>query len=533
MRGQHDRIHALAPIRSFMIAPHSPSDAVCAPVYNHYFGLADLAGRSLMHSFDPDIVASIEPELPNVEALFRHWLSGTRDCARTVVEAAMGLGHIHSLTSLGSGPELLVLALPVARAAGLEELEATMLYESARAAHNILSAGDPESLFRDAREIYTRIGNVPGVIDCTLALTFDVSPAEAIRETQRAEDLAASINDPRRVAKCAQYASLAYERDGDVEAALKENLRALSILEPRGPDFLTGMVKRHLAVNYLMAGNAIYAQRTYEEALRMFELVQHPRGMLTTHIQLASFLLFQGRPREAAQHAECALAVRQAQGFRWYVTGILRLAESYAAMGDADAATAAFDRLRRTNLSGLPNSAQEDIWATSASLAMLRGDLVHARAMLSARQSFIHSHVRNEAFDATLGSEGTRLALLGEVECADGHAERAFVPAITAAVICHRGGEVIGVLRCLAILAYAVDDALAEALLDAILLPLQRLGHVIGLSICLLRSAMVARSRGERNLAHHRESRARELLSGCEGELNFRLMAVQTVSDLP
>lgn len=98
---------------------------------------------------------------------------------------------------------------------------------------------------------------------------------------------------------------------------------------------------------------------------------------------------------------------------------------------------------------------------------------------------------------------------LSDVEVRAGCAEKALTLAITAAALFRTSAPSVVPVRCLVLLSEVVsNDAAAAALVDAVLLPLQKAGNAHGLAKALARSAKIACKRGLYELSRHRASNA-------------------------
>ncbi|EJD38241.1 hypothetical protein AURDEDRAFT_139620 [Auricularia subglabra TFB-10046 SS5] len=513
-RSGDQRVRVLAPIRSFMLLHHPPPDPICAPVYRHYFGLTDIWDP--FKSFNTAALMLIEPEILNIESLLHHWFTGSRVEPGVVIRAVTALCVLYGQTGLGTGPIFIPSALALARDNHLDGLRAALLSVHAVLARRAAVPGDPESLFREAREIHTRLGNVNGEVDCSLSLMRFLSSKDAVPEGRRLFNLAESRGDSLLIAHSAMSLAQAYERDGKLQEAIEQHGLAISLFLDNDAEYHVALAKGRIASNYLMTGNSTKCVLLYEEALRSYQQLRDANGMLIMHIQLSHVFLLRARPIQAKEHAEQAFSMQQAQGFRDYQLCILRLAEANAMAGSHDDATATMTRLEKILSSVKPTIAgQCEIWNTRGDLALLRGDFPDARIFLSHNHVSIHrGTLTGMVLDEVLSSDALRMVVLGELECAEGNHSDALILAVASTVVCYRAGEGTTVLRGLALLAEAIDEDAAERIVLAILLPLRQLQHAVGEAIVSFRLATIALSRDKATLATKWTQRARSILEG-------------------
>ncbi|EJD42598.1 hypothetical protein AURDEDRAFT_138208 [Auricularia subglabra TFB-10046 SS5] len=467
--GAH-RLYVLAPIRSFMLAHHPPNHLAASDVYDHHFSFAELARNAATTAFDGELLSSVSGELANIDFIIRRALSSTsRGTAEAAIKAVLQLCTVHIQTGIGTAPSLLPAALTQARARNLDSLAAELLLETAYHAFNGSVPGDPVALALEARGIYQRMEDSLFTIDCRIIMARFLAPKEAAAEMK--DVLRVSRQKwPHIASRCTRELALALARDGQSREAIaqyKEGIVALQIAANSEHD----QSQLHIAKLEFELGDIVRGIQSCEEAHQTFSAAQNARGTNLTHALLAHIFLCQGRPLRALEHASLA-AERplEAVGHNLHIQALTILAEAHARAGHLELAEATMDRLKcLIPPGGLSPAPQCRILRAGGLVAMCRGDVRDARALLSA----------------------------AEAETAGGQTEAATIHCLCAAILYRQTRNAVGAVRCLLRLAEVVDDAFAVLLLPAVGLPLQRTGDSYGIGIASLRFALVSKKGGD------------------------------------
>ncbi|EJD47479.1 hypothetical protein AURDEDRAFT_163347 [Auricularia subglabra TFB-10046 SS5] len=507
------RVYVLAPVRSFMLANHPPSEDETAPIYDYYFGLAELV-PARTHSLDPEAFSLVAAEMGNIDAVVRYALKHSQKDVARAIQAVEALSIVHVASGIGSAPELLPLAASMAREAGLANLHADLLLRWARVSKFSSVPGHPMDLARGALEVYERSGNTRGVLSARIFLISSHPHQAAKSEARELLAIAEAQGDRYRMASCAQELAALLMDEGDYVDAIALEKLAISLAEtatgPKaGHERLIGDCRFSIAECMVTLGAIKDAIEMYHSALRVYEAEGYANGVVRVHLQLAELFRAQGALRASIQHAERALAVKGAEGFRHYSENLMVLASANALAGDFEAAQLAIDRVYELYFShDLPPSSHCRLLFTQAIGARLSGDLAEARALLSAARIIVRRKHPIDHPARMRNIEANLLEGLCDVEISGGRNTEALILAITSATLFR--GPVAGIepVHCLVLLADVVDDSTAGEIIDAVLPALQRMGSVHGIAISLVRSATIARRRGQRRLARYRAENA-------------------------
>ncbi|EJD47499.1 hypothetical protein AURDEDRAFT_163367 [Auricularia subglabra TFB-10046 SS5] len=522
------RVHVLAPIRSFMLEHHAPPEHDLATVYDNYFGLAELARDSINVAFRDDMFTAVTPELSNMDSVIRYALQHSSGSHKAAINAVVSLCILYTATGMGTGPELLPLALAVAREGHFDDLRADLLFQWGRMAYNGSAQGDPQNLYRQAHEIYQRTGNTDGVIESGSLVAQFLTPQEAIRENRRLFAMAEARDNARLMAQCAQRLAIALERNGDSVASIAQHELTVSIIERTtghaNLDRVAGMSLCYIAETHSLRGDISRSVEIYQKAAAIFERVHFAVGLANIHTKLADDLLFLGRPIEAIDHASRVLAVPGAPGFRTYARCLLTLARAHILAGNTGDALSVIEKVEGLRASYESSTAmQAKILRARGYLAFALGDLAGARALLVASRAVSGARDISEPPEFMLNAVASTTDALCEVEIADGRSEEAFTLAVSAAVLFRKANNSISTVNSLLLLAEVVDDDLAALLLQTVTLPLYRMGHVRGLAISLLRSAVIAQNQSNWRLARHRALNALKRFGDVRDERRVRV----------
>lgn len=376
--------------------------------------------------------------------------------------------------------------------------------------------GDVHGLMLEAKAIYERIGHTDGVLDCREILTTWCTPEDMLDERRRVLAESQATNDHRRTARDAINLAEALHRVGKMPEAAAQAEFAIALLQSSGPasgpDMNLAVALMRLGMAHEMVGSLGKTVDAYRRSLEIFEAGEDAFGATQLNVYLANVYLVKGEPRSAVLHAARAVEAQHAATFVHALGGHAAMIAGHAIMGNVDDASDALSRLEHTvQVLELTGPEHCDIWNTRGLLAMWRGDLVGARMLVHTARSLLRATNDNRIGRvrySLLYLEANYLASLSTIELEDENHPDAFVFSITAAVLMHRLGRPLDVAACLAGLAEATDDTLATLLLDALLLPLQRMERSYEMAVALLRSATIAAARGEHGLAAHRARNA-------------------------
>ncbi|EJD47500.1 hypothetical protein AURDEDRAFT_163368 [Auricularia subglabra TFB-10046 SS5] len=437
-RRADDRIYVLAPVREFVLAQY-PLSSATAPVFRHYFALAELAYHSIKFTFDAEAIAAVAPELGNIDAVVRHCLRGDAEVQRAAITASTRLCALFSETSMGTGPELLPVALAAARDGGHDDLRGDLIFEWGKLSFNGSLSGDPQTLYREARDAYELSGNAGGVLDTDITLTQFLPPADAAVAAHRLFVVADADRDMWRAAKCAWMCARAHERGGRPRDAITQHRLAISTAQQAestsGVQRLVGICQYGIAECLRFLADFSGAQVAYGAALEIFDALHFPNGSIVVTSQLANALKLQGKPVEAIECATRGLAIPGAASFRSYKDCLLTIVDANAQIANWEASAAALSRLNQlVERAPLSTSEQTLLLSTRASVASARGDTEEARALAQAalRLSRSRDHVKSK--EEMLHKEANMLLLLANIEYESNQLEEAALLSVTAAI---------------------------------------------------------------------------------------------------
>ncbi|EJD36518.1 hypothetical protein AURDEDRAFT_174385 [Auricularia subglabra TFB-10046 SS5] len=499
-RTSTNRICVLAPIRAHMLVHHAPGQELLDALYAHYFGLADLLQQVGMPR-SPEVVATVAPEVGNLESVIRHALAHAADPV-PALQATLHMCKLIINAGIGS-PGLLHAALPVARRAQLDDVTAELLFKWSSMSHGTSFPGDPEALLREALALYERTRNVRGIIDCTLHLIPFGSPSEGIANGLRARETALQLRpgDWRRVARCEQSTAAAYDRAKKVRGSRACHLRALEGLQrapaPEKETRLVGYSMMCLAEYDFVEGAVPRGIARVRAALPVLHAADYAVGVGNAERILGCMLLEQGADvRAAAEHLERAVATFHASGYtRNEGVALTYLVHARLAGDDGEAALKAL------------GDAAHIVQFIGESWALGRGLLLHARGALAkwqgdrseARLALRSALLTLSQRDSLRGPEEMLefqagvLETLAEVDLLDGDIRAAHDRLLVAALINRKCEQGPSVVRDLSQLARAMPDDAALTLLDATRDALRSLGHVRDLAASLEYSAAISR----------------------------------------
>lgn len=523
------RIHVLAPIRSFVLRNHPPTEASLGLACTHFLDLPKVVQTEIRSSLDPQIVASIVPELGNLDCVIRYVLNRRLSYREPAVRAVLALCNVYQDIHIGPGPNLLPLALSVAQHENLEHLEAEILGTWAVLVERRAMDGDPASLYRDAQKIYQRLGDSYGIMFTSVNLLHYLDPQAAVVEGRRLYLLAEEQQDLKMMAICCFRMGETLNRVARTAEAIESLERAIGLFQRT---IRPGAPSRQIASCHYRIGDYCRslnryntAVSSYQAALSGFIAARHTPGARDVYMQLADLALNRGDPREAIAQASCALAVEPEETPTRNLRALLVMAEARGLCGDARNATATLERLHELEPpGGYSASEKSHILRARGALALYRGDLTEGRALLQAGLVYSRRQDHICAAITMLQSEAAILGTLSELECAEHRILQAVILAITSAAIFRKTGDSYSTLWSLLMLAEAVDDKFAEQLLASIMLPFLRTDSNIGLAYALLRSAIIAKHRGQPELAKRRVQNALEHMGEVKNERRLRIV---------
>lgn len=523
------RVHVLAPIRSFMLLHHPPSHADILPVYRHYFGLVALAGPSTNSAEDAELFAAVSAELANIESVVQYGLQHQQDCVddeHSAVKAVVSLCILCHQTGMGSAADFLPRALPIARAAGSDALCAELLFYWALLSFTTSAiSGDPKQLATEARELHERVGNEAGILETSVFLTYFL-PAEAARaEAERLFVVAEARQDRRTMARCLQQTAFALVRAGDLRGAITTHERVLSILQHGGvSDRLAGVSGYRIALLTSALGDMRGAVQRFEEALQVCEASGYAIGAAMCRGGLADTLMNLGEPLTAVEHAGCVVNVTTVPSIQSYGRCLDIFVRANASLGTMDAASNAMERLETLALTSNTGSlTRSEVLATRGFLLQACGDPEQARILfIAARATLRASHDPREFPENVLEGEASILLELGDTELSLGQRDSAITAAVFSSVAFRSLDEQVKVIEAVVLLAESVaDDESAKALVTAINPVIRRMGLSHALARGYLLSAEIASRRG--NLEHARQCATEALQHFGDIETDWRL----------
>ncbi|KZV96961.1 hypothetical protein EXIGLDRAFT_747357 [Exidia glandulosa HHB12029] len=503
-RAADGRVMVLAPIREYVLANHLPSDAMFRPLYDHYVGLSSLIQRAGARSSSPAAIAAVAPELGNIEAVIRYAFTHAEDVS-PAVEASVNLARLLLDAGLGSY-HLVPVAVEVARQAHLDRLTADLLDQWAKMAGNaMIPFGDAQTLWREARVLYEACNNVAGLVSTRLNLSQFLDPQDALRECIRARDIVLECGGSIAMSELsiARWESTL----GHDPEALRAFDRAIaefrSLGEPEYRALARALLKRGTHdFDYGRVANGI---SSLEEALPLFVAARDKLGANDARMQLGEMKLLEGN---AAAAIEYLSPIRNSGFLRNDIETHRLLTKAHLALGDERAAEAMMHGAGRliassTDIHPFDRSQALQI---SCEMAVWHGDLESARALIA--DAIRIGRSVEMGFTLSLLLDRQAQELLGKIEEAAGDLWAAAGRYTTVAVM-QRKFIPLEVVRALVWLAQVLpDDEGGEALVRALLLPLQRSGLRGMLGDALLQSAAIAHRKGEVENARHRSRSA-------------------------
>ncbi|EJD34343.1 hypothetical protein AURDEDRAFT_176613 [Auricularia subglabra TFB-10046 SS5] len=517
IRRSGQRIHVLAPIRSFMLHRYPPSHADILPVYQHYFGLVALTSGPVVNSTEnAEMYAAVSAELANLESVIQYGLHHQPDgvdSESSAVKAVVSLCMLCHQTGMGSAADLLPLALSRARTAGSDSLCADLLFYWALLSFTTsASSGDPKQLATEARELYQRVANETGVSESSVFLAYFL-PAEAAQaEAERLLIVAEARQDRRMMARCLQQTAFALVRAGDLRGSIATHKRVIFILQQgTTPDRLAGVSAYRIALLTSALGDLHGAVQRFEEALHLCEASAYAIGTAMCRSGLAKTLMNLGQPLAAVEHAACVVNTTEVPSIQSYGRCLDVFVRANSLLGNMDAAASAMERLESLALSGNTGSLtrSEELSARGFWLQAC-GDPEQARILfVAARATLRASHDPREFPENVLEAEACIFLELGDTELSLDQQDSTVTAAVFAAVACRLLDEQLKVIESLVLLAESVqDDECAERLLAAVIPVLRRMGLSHALARAYLLSAEIASRRGKVELSRHRAADA-------------------------
>ncbi|EJD39239.1 hypothetical protein AURDEDRAFT_187416 [Auricularia subglabra TFB-10046 SS5] len=517
IRRSGQRIHVLAPIRSFMLHHYPPSHADILPVYQHYFGLVGLTSGPVVNSTEnAEMYAAVSAELANIESVIQYGLHHQPDdvdSEPSAVKAVVSLCILCHQTGMGSAADLLPRALSRARTAGSDALCADLLFYWALLSFTTsATSGDPKQLATEARELYQRAVNEAGILESSVFLTYFL-PAESARaEAERLLVIAEQRQDRRTMARCLQQTAFALVRGGDLRAAIVTHERVLSILrQGTATDRLAGVSAYRIALLTSALGDLHGAAQRFEEALHLCEASGYAIGIAMCRSGLADTLMNIGQPLAAVEQAACVVNVTEVPSIQSYGRCLEVFVRANSLLGNMDAAASAMERLESLALSVNTGSlTRSEVLSARGFWLQACGDPEQARILfLAARATLRASHDPREFPENVLEAEACISLELGDTELSLDQQDSSVTAAVFAAVAFRSLDEQLKVIEALVLLAESVqDDACAERLLAAVMPVLRRMGLSHALAQAYLLSAEIASRRGKVELSRHRAADA-------------------------
>ncbi|KZW03067.1 hypothetical protein EXIGLDRAFT_828823 [Exidia glandulosa HHB12029] len=495
------RISVLAPIREFVLSRHPPSETDAAPLYAHYFSIADAVSQDDALAA-PDAVPALLAEVDNIYAVLAYAFDHLSDPS-PAVQAAVRMVLLFCRVGIGAF-DLLPRTLSVAKRAGLDDAAADLLFRWAGLAEDSPRiSGNSEELAKEAMTLYTKTGNVGGMVDASLILTHYLSMEEADKRCEEMRALAESVGDWRRVALCCHHLAVSLESAGrprraDAFAARQRAVDALRTLEgtPASQSALLGILLYRVAPYHADAGDLKTAIAQWEEAIVRMEAGRRRAAVADACVMLGAILWYQGETKRAVELLEKALVDYTGSGRTRGQSWALRmLVVTLLDADDGSAAQIAVENYERA-LEGVTLTPYEraTVIFAKGEIALWRGDIEDAWTALMVARSF--KPIRC--------AEGDMVEFAGRVQEATGNIDDAAAQYTAAALVFYNDDAQPLIVVALVRLSQVLDDETAECLLAPVIPVLHRFAFRPMLAAALLHSASIEDRRGRREVALRR-----------------------------
>ncbi|KZV99122.1 hypothetical protein EXIGLDRAFT_762888 [Exidia glandulosa HHB12029] len=505
-RSTEERIRVLAPIRQYILAHHPPTAAILGPLYDYAFGMAAVV-RQGDEAFSFDLVSAMRPEVANIAYVARYSLLNNGNPA-DALGAMDSLCLLYLHTGIGSA-DLIPFSLACARSHNLPRQTADMLYRLGWVRFDSTSDDELAAWFREAAVLYEQVGNIDGAIRAYASLCYSLDGDEALKVVDHVLPWLDGCDDPVRAARILECCTFAYGQCGTrhLDDIRRCHARIIELLDNVNTHpALVGKSMYWLGEDDIDQGHTVRGIHRLRQAAEIFRAAHTTRNLADVSMSLGVALLAEGHAQESIGHLLTVYEGFRAVG-RTYpqINALARL--SRAAL-DCDDEAAAVDYLRRAeeDLRNAPPTYKLPIYSggqllrVHGEIALWRGDLSEARVVLRGALAACRESKETD----TKALEARCLELSGNVEQSDGQPSAAATYFLTAACIYRKLGVGPQIARVVAALANVVDDAPAESLLQAVLLPLMRYSMLRVLGDALLCSAQLALQREQRLLAQHR-----------------------------
>ncbi|KAH7102285.1 hypothetical protein BKA62DRAFT_637681 [Auriculariales sp. MPI-PUGE-AT-0066] len=524
-RSPDHRIQVLAPIREYVLQNHPPDDGDRETVFSHYFLLTEQLVEVGMPS-STSAVAAISPELENLEAIIRYCFIHQVHL-RPALMATARLGRL--TMTVGMGPaDLIPVAIEVARGKQpeLDDLLADLLILRHGTTFGLgISIAKPQAFLEEARDLYTKLDNVEGIIDANRALlSSHLSLDQAIPIAERMIVLAEGKNDLKRKGQVEYSLAVTYSRAVMKPESKKWYLRAIESLkgldtpEPR----LVGFCLTYVADATVAEGDVMGGIAMFYEAIPLLRQVNYHMGVGTAEHTLGLVLLHQGRASKAVEHITLAVeSYRQAKHNSREGLACFALVSAHLAASNLIGALVAFEELttvvRRCGDSWVHGRARQI--QARGEISMHQGNLEEAVVAFQMAVDLFSTDAEFKEYRMgviMLLAEATRQ--LGDLS----YAAQLFV---TCAAFYRTADKAFSALA-LAGLARIVDEReVSELLICTTALPFLRMGYDRELGRVLLHSATLAKDSQQLDLARHRARSAHQRFKSVKDESGLQLVA--------
>ncbi|EJD54759.1 hypothetical protein AURDEDRAFT_156538 [Auricularia subglabra TFB-10046 SS5] len=517
-RSSQGRIHVLAPIRAFVLVHHPPPEDTVRPLCAHYFELVEQLDAAKNVHWTPTIIATAAPELENVTALVNHALASGHDAnVRGALRAVVCICSFHDAMGLGT-VELVPNALTVARSdTRFHNLAAEILFHQAFLVWNTSMPGDPTALFAEARALYESTGDRKGTIKAKLHLSSTLGSDAAVAELRGLRKEAEAIGALRLAGRCdfeVAQISLGIGKLGDANAALETAMVALRAEEPLDVIFYGHVLCQKSAVESRLGLDPHRQHALLEEALRVYQEYGLYSCVADADQRIGSELLDRGDAEGAVRHLRSASMFYRTSSYWEGSLCHCRLAEACLALDDGTGAVEAIEVSAQScdDVTGDRALLLRAMTFNAQSMhALWRGDIVEATvavavadATLRELWSMLDNAGASIPQDHVLDLQARIMYTRGRIALEDGDPEASSRYLIASAVVHNSLACAPDALVVLGVLAEAVDDDMAELLLQAVMLPALRLDARPILARALLHSATIASQRGKPLTARHR-----------------------------